>query len=123
MTIPKSKTMKHVIDLDGFKFVVSEHHKPMMGGMNGHFIHYEFNDNYEMELHKIATCPTPGGFVYMYQLLSFNSGESWFIIVNNKKYYDENGYFDVIMYDEFLDVDNTLDAYREFAKSIESEFH
>ena len=121
MTIPKSKTMKHIIDLDGFTITVSEHPKPMMGGMNAHFIDYVQSHDC-LDVHKIATCPIPGGFVYMYQLISIENGVSWFIVVNNKKYYDENGYFDLIMYDEFMESDNTLDAFIEFSKLMESQF-
>jgi hypothetical protein len=115
-------SMKHIIEFgQGIEFIVSEHPRPFAGGMT-----FDFNDyqhEYDIfDVQKIATCPTPGSFVYLYQITDIDTAETSFIIVNNKKYYDENGYFDEIRYDKFLKADNTLDAYREFSIEIESEF-
>lgn len=115
--------MRHIIEIDGLALIVSEHVKPSnVGGLHHKFIDNLYHDGYEIEIQKIATCPTPGSFVYLYQITNINDGEIEFMIVNNKKYYDENGYFDEIVYDKKMKSDNTLDAYREFATEIESEF-
>lgn len=111
---------KHFIMVDGTNYEIGTHTVYDRFGMSARseFVNDLDTENYTFA--KIARFQSPGDMeIMLYRVIDRNNGEIFYHVVNNVKLYDENGFLEKIVYTDEYGPDNDVDAFREWATTIQ----